>query len=152
MPHCSCFISPVATHSPPAPLLPCCHAPTSENFVHFGLMLFVQMWTYKCKPPRSAKRHIFVTSLFQAVMCPWAPYVKYDCCFTEPCVRDTYPKGQLTSEWHTEATRKLPQSMQQHVKTYININKHQYTAIFPKNGRFFENKCINVFIFRLTSE
>ena len=65
---------------------------TSENFVYFGLKLFVLMWTYKCKPSRSAKRHISLTSSFQAVMCPWAPDVEYDCCFTEPYLSDTYPK------------------------------------------------------------
>ena len=27
LPHCSCFSSPVATPSPPAPSLPCCRAP-----------------------------------------------------------------------------------------------------------------------------
>ena len=25
------------------------HQITSENFVYFGLKLFAQMWTYKCK-------------------------------------------------------------------------------------------------------
>ena len=40
------------------------HRITSENFVYFGLKLFVQMWTYRCKLSRSAKRHLSITSLF----------------------------------------------------------------------------------------
>ena len=43
----------------------------AKKFVYFGLKLFVQAWTYKCKVSRSAKRQISAPSLFQAIMCPW---------------------------------------------------------------------------------
>ena len=53
------------------------------------------------------------------------PDVGYDCCFMEPYLSDTYPKGQIASEWHNKATQNLFQCMQQYVKTPINFNKHE---------------------------
>ena len=41
------------------------HAPNyKQELCLFRLKLCVQMWTYKCKLSRNAKRHVSITSLF----------------------------------------------------------------------------------------